>query len=135
MDRYNLRFQYLRHLTRTVGGSHQTGFIEKRETLTDYLRLIDRDTTGNRCDVTPLFADPEAFSRLLNDLIQICAGIEFEQVVAIDALGFILGTGIAVRTQKGLIVLRKAGKLPVQTDVEEFVDYTGQEKSLEMRSD
>ncbi|HEX3358063.1 MAG TPA: hypothetical protein VHS31_13910 [Tepidisphaeraceae bacterium] len=103
--------------------------------MTDYLRLIDRDTTGNRCDVTPLFADAQAFSSLLDDLIVKCSAIQFDQVAAIDALGFILGTGISVRTQKGMIVLRKGGKLPVQTDVENFVDYTGNQKSLEIRPD
>ena len=101
----------------------------------DYLRLIDRDTTGRRCDVTPLFADPEAFSQLLGDLIRQFAGTEFDRVAAVDALGFILGTGLALRMGKGLIVVRKGGKLPVPADVAEFVDYTGQPKSLELRPD
>lgn len=101
----------------------------------DYLQLIDRQTTGNRCDVTPLLADHRAFSRLLDDLVARCAGIQFDSLAAIDALGFILGTGLAIRTHKNLIVLRKGGKLPVKADTAEFVDYSGQKKSLEMRPD
>ena len=103
--------------------------------MTDYLRLIDRDTTGDRCDVTPLFADPVAFSRLLDDLTGQFAGVGYDLVAAVDALGFILGTGVALRTGKGLVVVRKGGKLPVRADAAEFVDYTGQRKSLELRPD
>jgi len=103
--------------------------------MSGYLRLIDRDTTGGRCDVTPLFADPEAFARLLDDLTRQFAGTEFDLVAAVDALGFILRTAVALRTGKGLVVVRKGGKLPVPADVAEFVDYTGRPKSLELRPD
>jgi adenine phosphoribosyltransferase len=103
--------------------------------VSDYLRLIDRNTSGNRCDVTPLFADPEAFGRLLEDLTGQFAGAEFDLIVAVDALGFVLGTALALRMRKGLVVVRKGGKLPVKTDVAEFVDYTGRTKSLELRPD
>ncbi len=102
-------------------------------TMKDYLRLIDTNTPGPRCDVTPLFADPEAFAELVADL---CAPFEvgdIDYVAGIDALGFILGTAIAVRLHKGFIPLRKGGKLPVPVSTAEFVDYSGQRKSLELR--
>jgi adenine phosphoribosyltransferase len=99
----------------------------------NYLRLIDTHTQGRRYDVTPLFADFQAFSALVENLIHPFAKVEFNCVAGIDALGFILGTGIAVRLEKGFVPIRKGGKLPVQTDVARFVDYTGQEKSLELR--
>ena len=38
----------------------------------DYLRFIDTHTPGLRCDVTPLFANPQAFAALIADL---CAPI------------------------------------------------------------
>jgi adenine phosphoribosyltransferase len=100
----------------------------------DYLELINGLTPGPRCDVTPIFGDFEAFSALLNDLLELCRGIEFDTVAAIDALGFILGAGIAVRSEKPLVPIRKGGKLPVQVDRADFVDYTGTVKSLELRS-
>ena len=103
--------------------------------MSHYLDLIDRTTTGNRCDVTPLFADPEAFAQMLDDLLGRIGDIEFDLVVAIDALGFILGTGIALRVGKGLVVARKGGKLPLACEVVTFVDYTRQTKRLEMRPD
>lgn len=101
----------------------------------DYLRLIDRDTTGDRCDVTPLLADHAAFSRLLDDLLGLVGDTPFEAVAAVDALGFVLGTALALRAGRRLVLVRKGGKLPVRADVAEFVDYTGQSKSLELRPD
>jgi len=100
-----------------------------------YLDLIDRSTTGNRCDVTPLFADPVTFGEALDDLVGLIGGLTFDVVVAVDALGFILGTGIALRTGKGLVAARKGGKLPAACDAVSFVDYTGQTKTLELRPD
>ena len=99
----------------------------------DYLRLIDTQTQGRRYDVTPLFADFQAFSALVEDLIRPFAKVEFDCVAGIDALGFILGAAIAVRLKKGFVPIRKGGKLPVRTDTAEFVDYTEQKKSLELR--
>ena len=100
----------------------------------DYLSLIDTNTQG-RCDVTPLFADREAFSQLAEDLAKPFLSLDIDVVVAIDALGFILGTAIAERLRVGLVPARKGGKLPVETIRETSVDYTGEEKALELRTD
>ena len=98
-----------------------------------YLALIDRDTSGNRCDVTPLFADYAAFSALVDDLAALVEPLAFDVVVGIDALGFILGAALALRMQRGFVPIRKGGKLPVAVDSVECVDYTGQRKTLELR--
>lgn len=100
-----------------------------------YLNLIDVNTKGPRCDVTPLFADFNAFSALVEDLMAPFDLMDFDCVAGIDALGFILGAAISYRTQKGFIPIRKGGKLPVDTVSVTFVDFSGQEKSLEMRKD
>lgn len=100
----------------------------------EYLRLIDRSGVG-RYDVTPLFANAIAFSALLDDILAACADLEFDLVAGVDALGFILGAGLAARSRKGLLPVRKGGKLPVPADRMPFVDYTGERKSLEIRRD
>jgi len=100
----------------------------------EYLGLIDVNTPGRRNDVTPLFADPVAFSELVTDLAAPFEPDSIDLVAGIDALGFILATAIAMQLGKGLIPIRKGGKLPVQSDRVEFIDYTGQSKSLELRS-
>ncbi len=100
-----------------------------------YLALIDHQTNGQRCDVTPLFADYAAFSALVDDLAAFVEPLAFDVVAGIDALGFILGAALALRTHTGFVPIRKGGKLPVAVDVAECVDYTGQRKTLELRRD
>jgi adenine phosphoribosyltransferase len=103
--------------------------------MTDYLRLIDDHTRGARDDVTPLFADPVAFMALIDDLSRRVKEVKFDLVAGIDALGFILGTALALHHAVGLVTLRKGGKLPVDTETVTFTDYSGQVKQLELRKD
>ena len=100
-----------------------------------YLALINHETNGNRCDVTPLFGDYAAFAALVDDLAALVEPLAFEVVVGIDALGFILGAALALRIQTGFVPIRKGGKLPIAVDAAECVDYTGQRKTLELRRD
>ncbi|MDY7040620.1 MAG: phosphoribosyltransferase family protein [Chloroflexota bacterium] len=102
--------------------------------MVDYRQLIDTNTHGPRCDVTPLFMDYEAFFSLVEDILESFADVEFDCVVGIDALGFILGTAVAMHAKKRFVPVRKGGKLPVQCDSVSFVDYTGEKKSLELRA-
>ncbi|MEM6431675.1 MAG: phosphoribosyltransferase family protein [Deinococcota bacterium] len=88
-----------------------------------YLDRIDTDTLkrpGLRCrDITPIFADRDAFDALLNDLLQhvdMTAEDAPSLVVGVDGLGLLLASAVASRLRLGLVPLRKAGKLPVKTD-------------------
>src|SRR5687768_3882476 len=68
----------------------------------DYLALIDRSKLHyKRSDVTPIFADPAAFRALVEDLVapwaSLPAGERVERVVGTDALGFVVGTALALR--------------------------------------
>lgn len=100
-----------------------------------YLDLVDTNTTGPRYDVTPLFANHAAFEALLRDFERLLADVQCDVVAGIDALGFILGTAVALRLQKGFVPVRKGGKLPVAVESMSFVDYSGLEKTLEVRHD
>ena len=99
----------------------------------DYLRLIEEGRPGTRCDVTPIFAGADAFRALVDDLCSAAKAFPHDYVAGIDALGFILGSAIAIREGKGFIAVRKGGKLPVPANSREFVDYTNERKSLELR--
>jgi adenine phosphoribosyltransferase len=100
-----------------------------------YLKLIDTETPGYRNDVTPLFADAGCFGQLVDDLVVPFKDTQIDYVAGIDALGFILGTAVALKLGIGIVPIRKGGKLPVPVDTEEFQDYTGDIKQLEMRKD
>lgn len=100
-----------------------------------YLSLIDTDTSGNRNDVTPLFEDAKAFKQMISDLAEPFLSSGIDLVACIDALGFILGSAVARHLNAGLIPIRKGGKLPVETESIQFIDYSGKTKSLEIRKD
>jgi adenine phosphoribosyltransferase len=101
----------------------------------DYLRLIDRSKLHyKRSDVTPIFAEPAAFAALVEDILAPFRGAGIERVVGTDALGFIVGTALALRLGVGFVPVRKGGKLPVRNERAEFRDYSGETKALELRA-
>jgi len=66
-------------------------------------------------DITPLLADPAAFTALTDALAEIAERVGATKVVGLEARGFILGAPVAVRAGLGFIPVRKAGKLPGAT--------------------
>ena len=106
----------------------------------DYLALIDRSKLHyKRSDVTPIFADPRAFAALVDDLLRPWQNLppaeRIQCVVGTDALGFVVGTAIALRLGVGFVPVRKGGKLPVRHERVAFRDYSGTEKVFELRAD
>ena len=100
----------------------------------DYLPLIDRSrTVYKRSDVTPIFAQPQAFAKLVEDLVRPYASERVDQVAGLDAMGFIVGTALALKLGAGFVPIRKGGKLPVAHDRETTTDYSGTVKTLELR--
>lgn len=67
-------------------------------------------------DITPLLADPEAFSAAIDALSADFADAGIECVAAVEARGFIFGSAVAERLGAGFVPIRKAGKLPAQTE-------------------
>jgi adenine phosphoribosyltransferase len=66
-------------------------------------------------DITPLLADPEAFTALVEALAAVCVDHGATKVVGLEARGFILAAPVAVRAGIGFVPVRKAGKLPGAT--------------------
>ncbi|WP_156721499.1 adenine phosphoribosyltransferase [Streptomyces apocyni] len=66
-------------------------------------------------DITPLLADPAAFTILTDTLAELCVRHGATKIVGLEARGFILGAPVAVRAGLGFIPVRKAGKLPGAT--------------------
>lgn len=66
-------------------------------------------------DITPLLADPAAFTALTDALSELVVQHGATKIVGLEARGFILGAPVAVRSGVGFIPVRKAGKLPGAT--------------------
>ncbi|SDR26922.1 adenine phosphoribosyltransferase [Thermostaphylospora chromogena] len=64
-------------------------------------------------DISPLLADPVAFSAVVEELAGLCGGCD--KVVGIEARGFILAAPVAYRERAGFVPVRKKGKLPAET--------------------
>src|SRR5438874_10981274 len=71
-------------------------------------------------DITPLLADEIAFSSVI-DLIVVHFGRgNVDKVVGIEARGFILASPVAYHFGAGFVPVRKSGKLPWETESEEY---------------
>src|SRR5207237_4619113 len=71
-------------------------------------------------DITPLLADENAFSSII-DLIVVHYGRgNIDKVVGIEARGFILASPVAYHFGAGFVPVRKSGKLPWESEREEY---------------
>lgn len=71
-------------------------------------------------DITPLLADPVAFSRAIDMLVVRFGRGTIDKVVGIEARGFIVAAPVAYHSSAGFVPLRKAGKLPAATLTQDY---------------
>ena len=101
-----------------------------------YLASMSPNTKGDKyawLDPSSLYSNPKTFNALLDDLIDPFDANEIDVVSGLDAMGFVLGAAIATRLQKGFLPVRKAGKIPVDTTVVTFTNYSGRTQDMELR--
>jgi adenine phosphoribosyltransferase len=91
---------------------------QKRLNLGKYIRNIpDWPKKGILFrDITPLLADPKAFSEAINALCADFSGAGIEYVAAVEARGFVFGAAVAKKLKAGFVPIRKKGKLPFKTE-------------------
>ena len=102
----------------------------------DWIRIIpDHPKPGIQFyDIMPLFADPRAFARAVDALIEPFAAGGIALVAGIEARGFIVGAAVAQRLGAGFAPMRKPGKLPYRTWSESYELEYGSDH-LEMHVD
>lgn len=65
-------------------------------------------------DITPLLADGDAFHQAIMDLNKELPSYDkYDKIIAAESRGFIFGAPLASINNKGLVVARKPGKLPL----------------------
>ncbi|MCB9591899.1 MAG: adenine phosphoribosyltransferase [Sandaracinaceae bacterium] len=75
-------------------------------------------------DITPLLADPTAFTTCLDLFAERWAGQHVDAIVGIESRGFIFGAALAARMMTSFVPARKPGKLPAATNrVEYALEY------------
>lgn len=85
-------------------------------------------------DITPLLANPGAFTAAIEQMAEHYAGEKVDTIVAAEARGFIFAAPLAIRLQAGFVPIRKPGKLPSEKLVEEYALEYGTNR-LEMHTD
>jgi adenine phosphoribosyltransferase len=85
-------------------------------------------------DITPLLADPEAFSTIVDTIVVHFGRGNIDKVVGIEARGFIVAAPVAYHFNAGFVPVRKAGKLPWKSESEDYELEYGTE-TLEIHTD
>jgi adenine phosphoribosyltransferase len=85
-------------------------------------------------DITPLLADEAGFSMAIDLIVAHFGRGNVDVVVGIEARGFIMASPVAYHFGAGFVPVRKAGKLPWESESEEYELEYGTE-TLEIHKD
>ena len=85
-------------------------------------------------DITTLIEDAEGFRMAIDGLTALLKDADFDLVVGSESRGFVFGAPVAHSMGKGLVLVRKKGKLPRNT-ISESYDLEYGSATLEMHTD
>ena len=85
-------------------------------------------------DLMPLFADGPAFRTVVDGIVAHYGADGFDVVAGVEARGFVVAAAVAYGTGKGVVPVRKAGKLPRATVSASYALEYG-EATLEVHED
>tara|TARA_B110000116_G_scaffold88545_1_gene76973 strand:+ start:87 stop:611 length:525 start_codon:yes stop_codon:yes gene_type:complete len=71
-------------------------------------------------DICPLLQNASALKLAVSSIVEIVVALEVDVVAAPDARGFIFGVPVAMALNCGFVPIRKAGKLPYETNSLEY---------------
>ena len=106
------------------------------KSIEDYVRTVpDFPKEGIMFrDVTTVLKDPDGFQLAIDLMMKELAGLDFDVIAGTESRGFIFASPIAYLMKKSLILVRKKGKLPLDT-VSESYDLEYGSAEIEIHSD
>lgn len=134
-DFYNIHPARLRMLVKAAETASPASGKQDREHRW-YMQLMAPRTRGEKfawLDPSSAYINASAFATIIDDLVEPFSPSSVDVVAGIDAAGFVLAGAIAVRLDKGVLTMRKGGKVPVEFDVVPMLNYSGRIQELEMR--
>ncbi|MCP4706737.1 MAG: hypothetical protein GY865_19235 [candidate division Zixibacteria bacterium] len=100
--------------------------------LKKYIREMDGK---NRVDLTLLAGNVDALKYLIRSMAEPFQNSQIDKIVALEAMGFLFGAGVAFELNAGLVMIRKKDKIPWATKEFWFTDYSHKEKKFEIADD
>ena len=85
-------------------------------------------------DITTVLKDPDGFHLAIDELKKRVEGLDFDLFVGMESRGFIFGAPLAYEMGKGLVLIRKKGKLPCETVSRDY-DLEYGTATIEMHKD
>ena len=85
-------------------------------------------------DITPVLSKPELVKQIVQALAEPLRSKKIDAIAAVEARGFILGSLLAQELNCAFIPVRKAGKLPFKTIVQDYALEYGT-ASIEVHND
>lgn len=85
-------------------------------------------------DITTLLKDSEGFDKTMRILEDRYRNADIDLIAGIESRGFILAAALADRLKKGVVLIRKPGKLPAETVREEYLLEYGKD-AVEIHKD
>lgn len=85
-------------------------------------------------DITPLLQNFEAFKSVIDEFYAMFKNANIHKIAAIDARGYLFGAPLAYKLGCGLVLVRKAGKLPA-AKISESYDLEYGKNSIEIHKD
>ena len=85
-------------------------------------------------DITPLLQNAAAFESAVNQMAGLMDGLDVDYLIGIESRGFIFASALSMIMKKGLITVRKPGKLPF-TRIQESYELEYGSDSLEVHED
>lgn len=82
-------------------------------------------------DINPVFRNPGALKFIAGEFSKKFKG--FDSVAGIESRGFVVATALAVKANKGVVMIRKAGKLPGDT-IKKSYDIEYGSATMELQS-
>jgi len=71
-------------------------------------------------DITTMLKDPKYFGMCITDMVDCLKKYDFDTIVGIESRGFIFASVLAHKFKVGLVLARKPGKLPRETESQSF---------------
>ncbi len=71
-------------------------------------------------DITTLIKNEKAFSKCIDQIVELSKKFEFNKIAAMESRGFVFASAVSYILKKPFILLRKKNKLPAETHSVDF---------------